>query len=96
MKVFDQIDPLKVERRKWHLWLLALTVILVLTVGMALLMYPTVFSHPVVLTGATQRKAFFDGIPACGRYSSAPLNWCDRIEVNAQPCCDVRSFYSLR
>lgn len=59
MKVFDQIDPSKVERREWHLWLLALTVILVLTVGMALLMYPTVFSHPVVLSGPTQRKAFF-------------------------------------
>lgn len=59
MKVFDQIDPMTLERRQWHLWLLALTVILILVVGLALLMYPTVFAHPVVLSGPTQRKVFF-------------------------------------
>lgn len=59
MRLFDRVDPANLERRQWHLWLLALTVILVLVVGMALLMYPTVFSNPVVLSGPTQRKAFF-------------------------------------
>jgi len=59
MRVFDQIDALTVERREWHLWLLAMVVILILASGMALLMYPTVFSSPIILTGATLRKVFF-------------------------------------
>ncbi len=59
MEIFDRIDPLALERRQWHLWLLALTVMLVLAMGMALLMYPAVFSNPVVVTGPVQRKCFF-------------------------------------
>lgn len=59
MHIFDRIDPASLDRRELQLWLLAFTVIFVLAVGMALLMYPTVFSNPVVLTGHTQRKAFF-------------------------------------
>ncbi len=59
MKIFDQIDPGNLDRREWQLWVLALAVILVLAAGMALLMYPTIFSAPVIVTGPTQRKAFF-------------------------------------
>lgn len=59
MRVFDQIDALTIDRREWHLWLLAIAVILVLGLGMALLMYPTAFSSPLILTGITMRKAFF-------------------------------------
>jgi len=59
MRVFDQIDALTVERREWHLWLLAMAVIIILAAGMALLMYPTVFSSPIVLAGPTLRKVFF-------------------------------------
>ena len=59
MQIFDRIDPMNLERREWQLWLLAFTVISVLALGTALLMYPTVFSTPVVLAGATTRKAFF-------------------------------------
>jgi GGDEF domain-containing protein len=59
MRVFDQVDALTVERREWHLWLLAMLVILILATGMALLMYPTVFSSPVILMGTTLRKVFF-------------------------------------
>lgn len=59
MQVFDQIDALTIDRREWHLWLLAFAVILVLALGMALLMYPTAFSSPVILGGTTLRKAFF-------------------------------------
>ena len=40
MPIFDQIDPRNLDRREWELWMLALTVILILAVGMALLMYP--------------------------------------------------------
>jgi GGDEF domain-containing protein len=59
ISVFDKIDPGSLERRQWHLWLLAMAVMVIFAVGLALLMYPTVFEHPVVLTGPTQRKAFF-------------------------------------
>jgi GGDEF domain-containing protein len=59
MKIFDQIDAGNLDRREWQLWVLALAVILVLAAGMALLMYPTIFSAPVIVTGPTQRKAFF-------------------------------------
>src|SRR2546425_11762912 len=50
---------MNLERREWQLWLLAFTVIFILALGTALMMYPTVFSTPVVLAGATTRKAFF-------------------------------------
>jgi GGDEF domain-containing protein len=59
MRVFDQVDPTTLDRRELHLWLLAITVILVMATGTALLMYPTVFSEPVVLTGPTLRRTFF-------------------------------------
>jgi GGDEF domain-containing protein len=59
MQVFDRIDPKKLDRHELQLRLLALTTIFVLTVGVALLMYPSVFSTSVVLSGHTQRKAFF-------------------------------------
>ena len=59
MKMFDHIDPRSLDRREWHLWVLALGMIVILATGMALLMYPTAFSDPVVLTGTTLRKAFF-------------------------------------
>jgi len=59
MRVFDRIDPTTLDRRELHLWLLAITVILILATGTALLMYPTVFSDPIILTGPTLRKTFF-------------------------------------
>lgn len=59
MKMFDHIDPRTLDRREWHLWILALSMIVILASGMALLMYPTAFSDPVILTGTTLRKTFF-------------------------------------
>ncbi len=59
MQVFDRVDPRSLDRRELHLWILALTVILVLAMGVALLMYPTVFSHPVSLDGVPARAVFF-------------------------------------
>src|SRR2546428_1934448 len=50
---------MNLERREWQLWLLAFTVIFILALGTALMMYPTVFSVLVVLAGATTRKPFF-------------------------------------
>lgn len=59
MQIFDRIDPANLDRRELQLGLLAFTLILVLAVGLALLMYPSVFSTPVELSGSTQRKVFF-------------------------------------
>jgi len=59
MQVFDRVDPTMLDRRELHLWLLAITVILILATGTALLMYPAVFSDPIILSGPTLRKTFF-------------------------------------
>ncbi len=59
MQVFDRIDPNTLDRRELHLWILAQAMILVLSMGVGLLMYPAVFSHPVTLTGIPSRAAFF-------------------------------------
>ena len=59
MKVFDRIEQKDLDRREVQLWVLALTTLAVLAAGMALLMYPTVFKDPIVLSGITFRKIFF-------------------------------------
>ncbi|MFB3920881.1 MAG: GGDEF domain-containing protein [Terriglobia bacterium] len=59
MRIFDHVDPRSLDRREWHLWTLALGMIVILSSGMALLMYPTAFSDPLILTGTTLRKVFF-------------------------------------
>jgi len=59
MRIFDQIDPLNLNRRQWELCMLTLTVILILAVGMALLMYPAALSNDLVVSGTTKRKIFF-------------------------------------
>ena len=59
MRVFDRVDPTMLDSRELHLGLLAITVILILATGSALLMYPTVFSDPIILSGPTMRKTFF-------------------------------------
>jgi len=59
MRVFDHIDPVDMERREIHLRLLALAVICILALGLALMMYPTVFAQPVTLSGGTFQVVFF-------------------------------------
>jgi GGDEF domain-containing protein len=59
MQVFDRVDPNSLDRRELHLWILAYTVIVVLAIGVALLMYPAVFSRPANLSGIPMRAAFF-------------------------------------
>jgi hypothetical protein len=58
MKFFDQMDPGSLERRAWQLWILALTTILVLATGLAVMMYTIVFSKPVGLSGRTSTTLF--------------------------------------
>jgi GGDEF domain-containing protein len=59
MRIFDRIDPCNLDRRQWELWMLALTVISILVVGMALLMYPAALSNDLIVSGSTKRKIFF-------------------------------------
>ena len=59
MRIFDRIDPRNLDRRQWELWMLALTVMFILAVGMALLMYPTALSNDLIVSGSTKRKVFF-------------------------------------
>jgi GGDEF domain-containing protein len=59
LKLFDNIERGNLERRELQLWVLAITTILILSLGLVLLMYPAVFSHPVVLAGKSLRVAFF-------------------------------------
>jgi len=59
MQIFDRVDPLALESRERHLWLLALSILFIFAVGIALLMYPSVFSIPIALTVASPRETFF-------------------------------------
>jgi len=59
MKFFDRLDPTDLDRREWHLWLLTITVVSILFIGIALLMYPSTLSGPVILAGNVRRTAFF-------------------------------------
>jgi len=59
MRIFGRIDPLNLNRRRWELALLALTVILILVAGMALLMLLTVLSNDLIVSGTTKRMIFF-------------------------------------
>lgn len=59
MRVFDKVDQVVLERREIQLWVLAISLITILSVGVATLMYPAVFSHPVTVASDTARKCFF-------------------------------------
>ena len=59
MQIFDRIDPLALETRERQLWLLALSIFFLFALGMALLIYPAVFSRPIALIVASPRQIFF-------------------------------------
>ncbi len=59
MQVFDRIDPRDLERREWHLWVLVLATLLVFTCAIVLLMYPSVFLTPLIVSGLELRRVFF-------------------------------------
>jgi len=58
MRIFDHIDPSKIDRRDEQLWVMAIAMILVFSVGTALLAYPAAFSAPVAVNGLWVRRAF--------------------------------------
>src|SRR5579862_7983605 len=59
MRIFDRIDNNSLKRREMQLWILAVGMIVVLSAGIALLMFPMAYSHPVDLTGLPARAIFF-------------------------------------
>ena len=65
MRIFDQTDPMTLERRDAQLWVLAITMILILGAGTAILMYPMVFTGPAIFAGGIPRNAFFGFCVLC-------------------------------
>ena len=59
MDVFDQSDPNTLETRDVQLWVLAITLLTVFALGIAALMYPAVFSSPVILSDPYMKVVFF-------------------------------------
>src|SRR5579862_606823 len=59
MKIFDRVDASSLDRRELQLWILALTMILILSMGVAMLIFPMMYSLPVDLTGIPARAIFF-------------------------------------
>jgi GGDEF domain-containing protein len=65
MRVFDRVDSASVEKREFQLAILSLICIVILSVGMALLMYPAVTEHPVYFSERTTRILFFGFCGLC-------------------------------
>jgi GGDEF domain-containing protein len=63
MRLFDRVEAESVEQRDFHLAIFSLSVIAILAAGIAILMYPTIASHPVAFSARTS-KIFFIGF--CG------------------------------
>ncbi len=59
MQIFDQVDPVSLESREQHLWFLALSILSLFAIGIALLMYPAVFSMPTALKVTSPRETFY-------------------------------------
>lgn len=59
MRLFDTVHQQNLDRRELQLHLLVIVVVIILAAGLALLMYPAVFTQDVVLRGRTLRVAFF-------------------------------------
>jgi hypothetical protein len=59
IRISDRIMPENVDNRQMHLTALAVGVIVVLVAGLALLMYPAVFSEGMLVSGRTLRILFF-------------------------------------
>ena len=58
MRVFDQVPSESLERREMHLIILASSAIIVLAAGLALFMYPVVFSPTGIMSSRAMSAAF--------------------------------------
>ena len=59
MRVFDNINPIALERREFQLGMLAISTIAIMSGGLATFMYQTVFSDPSGGGDSIARRAFF-------------------------------------
>jgi len=59
MHVFDEIQPQQLDRRQLHLTILSSLAIAVLATGVALLMYPAIFSRAILLSSRSLQFAFY-------------------------------------
>jgi GGDEF domain-containing protein len=59
MRIFDRVDSNSVDKREFQLAIFSLAIIAVLIAGLAVLMYPSVESHPIIFSAGTMRVAFF-------------------------------------
>lgn len=59
MRLFDRVETATIERREIQLTIFSLSVIAVLVLGVAILMYPTISSHPIIFSERTSRVFFF-------------------------------------
>ncbi len=59
MRLFDRVDSTSVDKREFQLAVFSLSIITVLVAGMAILMYPTIESHPIVFSARTLKISFF-------------------------------------
>jgi hypothetical protein len=59
MKIFDEIRVQNLDRRQFQLTILASMTIVVLATGVAVLMYPAIFSQDILVSRQTLRYAFY-------------------------------------
>lgn len=59
MHIFDEIQPQQLDRRQFHLTVLASLAIAILATGVALLMYPAIFSRAILLSSRSLQFAFY-------------------------------------
>jgi len=59
MRLFDRVDSKSVDKREFHLAVFSLSIITVLVTGIAILMYPTIETHPVIFSARTLKISFF-------------------------------------
>ena len=59
MKIFDEIRVQNLDRRQFQLTVLASMAIVVLATGVAVLMYPAIFSQDILVSRQTFRYAFY-------------------------------------
>jgi GGDEF domain-containing protein len=59
MRLFDRVDSTSVEKREHQLAIFSVSVIAVLVAGLAILMYPTIQSRPIIFSARTLKIFFF-------------------------------------
>jgi GGDEF domain-containing protein len=57
--LFNQVDSRSVEKHEFQLAVFSLSIIAVLVAGLAVLMYPSIESHPFIFSERTLRVSFF-------------------------------------